>query len=140
MTATTTSSASDSRPSHDDYHLLLEAIRANFAAVGTEPLFTTDAADLWPLFLDGLPTEERQPHTCNACRHFVERFGGLVTISSDGHATSALFTLDNPLGIYRRSLAKMCDRIASARVTGVFLSSLPAWGVLAAFAERVDRT
>ncbi|MFK5282546.1 hypothetical protein ACI3PL_23585, partial [Lacticaseibacillus paracasei] len=54
-------------------------------ANGTKPLFTTDAEDLWGLYLGTFadPTE-RQYHNCHACRQFVERFGALATIGDDG--------------------------------------------------------
>jgi hypothetical protein len=57
----------------------------------TSPLFTTDAAGLWDAYLASFPEGERQFHNCNACRHFVERYGGLVRISENGETTSAMW-------------------------------------------------
>lgn len=101
--------------------------RANIAE-GKEPIFTTDADELFPAYLATMPDDRRQFHTCTACRHFVERFGGLVTIDETGQATSALWNVDDAPPEYRDGIAAMLKIVNRARVTGVFLSSDATWG------------
>ena len=70
----------------DGYEEFLKSISEEFLKQtkhGTRPMFTTDAAGLFDLFLDNLPQNARQHYTCNACRNFVTRFGGLVTIGEE---------------------------------------------------------
>ncbi len=118
---------------HDDpdYDAFLARINARFAANvsgGTAPLFTTDAEDLWTAYLGAMPVESRQYHTCHACRQFVERFGGLVTIGADGATASALWNVDDAPEAYRASVAAMERLARRGKVTGVFLSSEKTWG------------
>ena len=67
----------------DGYEELLASIRREFQKCvkdGTELLFTTNAGGLYDLLLQNLPAEARQHYNCYACRHFVNRYGGLVKI------------------------------------------------------------
>lgn len=107
-----------------DYANLIDHTRS----VRGGPPFTTDAADLYAVFLDALPPARRQHYECRTCRHFVDRFGGLVTIGADGIASSLLWSEKLP-GFFAdavRALRKAVDR---ARVNGVFLSSDVDWGL-----------
>jgi len=55
------------------------------------PLFTTDVDqdELWLAYLSGFPNaDDRQHHTCHACRQFIQRFGGLVTIDRSAALTT----------------------------------------------------
>lgn len=97
---------------------------------GAEPLFTTNTAHLWQVYLASFSNaEQRQYHNCNACRHFIERFGGLVTIDKEtGVTQSAIWKeLDAPLE-YQRAIGAMQDFVKQGKVTGVFLSSDKVWG------------
>ena len=73
----------DTLREHDGYEELLAGIRREFGENtkdGKTPLFTTDAGELYGLLLGCIPKEARQHYNCNACRHFVNRYGGLVKI------------------------------------------------------------
>lgn len=116
---------------HDDpagYDHLLSAVQAHFdqTAAG-QALFATDAEGLYAAYLDHLP-EARQLHTCAACRRFIERFGGLVTINTDGTTTPVMWNPATAPALYAEAIAAMAKRVARARVVGVFLSDLPQWG------------
>ncbi len=116
------------RRSGDEYGEFLGFVRDHFASTaGNGPLFTTDAAGLWQAFVDGLPANERQHHTCHACRSFVERYGGLVVIGEDGKATPVMWGNEAPL-FYGPAFVAARRIVAKARVTGVFLSSDSTWG------------
>lgn len=112
----------------DRYEAFLAAVRARFAdmsANGT-PVFYTDVdrAALWEAYLDGAPTPEARAHrTCNTCRHFIERFGGLVVVGEDGRTHSALWGLATAPPAYRDAAVRMEALVSRARVTGVFLSN-----------------
>lgn len=116
---------------HDeDYDSFLGRVNARFLAnCGGKPLFTTDAEDLWSLYLNSFadPTE-RQYHNCHACRQFIERFGALATIGDDGMVTSAIWHEDDAPDSYRPALVSMAKAVRRAKVTGVFLSSDAVWG------------
>lgn len=109
-----------------DYHSDLEHLQGRFLALvenGKSPLFTTDAEGLWEAYIGSFPESERQYHNCNACRHFVSRFGGLVTIDESGSITSAFWDEYTAQGIDRAGILAMAKILRKAKVTGVFLSS-----------------
>lgn len=121
---------------HDaDYDGFLARVQARFEAnvSGGAPVFQTDATNLWELYLGSfLGPVDRQYHNCHACRHFIERFGGLVTIGNrvqqDGSTTPAIWDeLDAPEA-YKPAVAAMARAVKRAKVTGVFLSSDAVWG------------
>jgi hypothetical protein len=120
---------------HDgDYDAFLGRVNARFlknCGNGTKPLFTTDAEDLWGVYLGSFadPTE-RQYHNCHACRQFIERFGSLATIGDDGMTAPAIWHEDDAPEAYRPALAAMAKAVRRAKVTGVFLSSDSVWGTL----------
>ena len=77
----------------DGYEDLLSSIRQSFMQAVKEeatPLFTTDAAELYPLFLENIPEEAKQCYNCSACRHFVNRFGRLVSINTESGKKTAV--------------------------------------------------
>lgn len=119
---------------HDaDYDEFLSRVNERFlanCANGAKPLFTTDAQNLWGLYLDSFvdPTE-RQYHHCHACRYFIERFGALATIGEDGMVAPAIWHEDDAPEAYRPALAAMARAVRRAKITGVFLSSDAAWGL-----------
>lgn len=126
-------SVSAAQPAHeregDGYLDFLESIRQRFIneTAVNPPLFTTSASGLFDAFLDALPAEARQHYTCSACRRFVERYGGLVTISPDGAAVSVMWGDDAP-AFFQPSIAAIRRLIRKASVTGVFLSEEAVWG------------
>jgi len=125
---TQTASLTVSTPSRDadGYETLLAEIETVFYANGNAPLFTTDATNLWEAFLSNIPAEARQHYTCNSCRHFVERFGGLVTISPSGKKESAMWHIVPDF--FTDAVDAMCKLVEKAKVTGVFVSSATVYG------------
>jgi hypothetical protein len=126
QTAQTTATAT----THDDrYADFLSGAQERFgSSVAASPhLFTTDAAGLWEAYLSAAPEGTRQSRTCNACKSFIEKFGGLVSIAADGSTASAVWPKDAP-PLYAdaaRALTKLVER---ADVTGVFRAKESIWG------------
>jgi hypothetical protein len=120
--------------SHDDpeYDGFLARIQARFLENtdnGAAPVFTTDAADLWPLYLGSIPAVHRQHYTCHSCQHFIEKFGGLVTISHEGKTASAIWTAEDAPSLYAPAMLALQRAVNRAKVTGVFKSSEKTWGL-----------
>lgn len=93
-----------------------------------KPLFTTDATGLFDAYLAAFPESERQHHNCNACRSFINRFGGLVTIDANGDTLPAFWNVDDAPDYYKPALFAIVHRVLTARVTGVFLTKEIIWG------------
>lgn len=113
-----------------EYEAYLSRIHARFInnLLAGDRLFDTDAADLYESFLAMLPDDQRQYHNCNACRRFINTYGGLVTIDASGEKHSVLWDVSDTPSLYVNSVNAMLGRIRRSRVTGVFLSSEKMWG------------
>ena len=110
----------------DQYEPFLKSIRDHFTAFTPHdtPLFTTDAVNLFEAFLKCLPSSARQHYTCNACRHFIEKYGGLVVISPDGVTLPAVWPLEVEVpNFFKKAVRTLRRLVQRANVTGVFLSS-----------------
>lgn len=129
MDATLSKTKTD-RP-HDGYDQFSKIIRQNFTdsiqAYGGN-LFTTDAVDLFDVFLAQLPEDARQHYTCNACRKFVTNYGGLVSISPKGFQTSVMWNALHMPEFFSSAVMKLGRIVTEANVTGVFLSDQQTWG------------
>ena len=109
----------------DEYDAYLARLTARFGAAATRhgALFTTDAEGLWDTYLSNFLPVDRQYHDCHACRHFIERFGGLVFIDEDGVASPAMWNGDEATIDSAPSVFALQHLVRKARVTGVFLSA-----------------
>ena len=131
QTQTTTDSGPQQRSCDhgEDYAGFRAGIADSFKAVAPDaPLFTTDAANLFDVFLGALPDGSRQHYTCHACRRFVNTYGGLVAIDPDGGTVPVMWD-GKADAFFGPAVAALRSAVRSAKVTGVFLSSDPAWGL-----------
>lgn len=114
----------------DPYQILRQQVQDHFAAATADrtQLFTTDAQGLYDRYLEHLPDDQRQHHTCSACRRFIETYGGLVVIGPDGVTAPAFWGLDAVPAIYQAAVQAMRRAVAQASVTGVFYSGEATWG------------
>jgi hypothetical protein len=115
----------------DQYDLFLEAISNQFAETTKSEthLFNTDASGLFDLFLNNLPPQRKQHYTCNSCKRFFEKFGGLVTIAEDGSTKPAIWNVDSTPDFFKASIKAVYRAVASAKVTNVFVSDEQNYGV-----------
>jgi len=115
---------------HEDheYDAFLARFQARFEALGGLPRFTTDATGLFDAYLASFPDHLRQYHNCHACRHFIERFGGLVTIDENGRTSPVMWHEDDAPEECKASIASLARIVRKAKVNGVFLSSEKVWG------------
>lgn len=114
------------------YAEYLERIQRRFSAALAEHthLFTTDARALYDLYLASFPAGPvRQHHTCTACQHFIERFGGLVVIDAAGNVSSPIWSLSDAPTDYQPAVMAILKAISKASVTGIFLSPDRVYGV-----------
>lgn len=119
------------RRDHDrEYDAFRMAIRKRFedATRGQTKVFQTDASGLWQAYLDAMPLGERQVHNCTCCRHFIERFGGLVCIGENGETWPVMWDVNAVPEFYVPVVARLETIVDSARVTGVFYTRAQVWG------------
>lgn len=116
----------DTRRENDGYEDLLVGIRKKFYESTMDektPLFTTNAGDLYDLLLTGIPEEARQHYNCNACRHFVNRYGGLVKIDEKTGKQTPVMWPEKAPAFFTEAVKKIRRKVSTATVTGVFITS-----------------
>lgn len=110
----------------DGYEELLAGIRKEFekhtAGDDAGPLFKTDAYGLYDVFLEQIPAEARQHYNCNACRHFVNRFGGLVRLNECGKQYPVMWSGKVP-DFFADAVEAVREMVKKAKVVGVFVTS-----------------
>lgn len=111
---------------HDRYDDWCHAVALTFEGIpASTPLFRTDAVYLNDAYLDpfGMAGGVRQHYTCDTCRHFLERYGDLVTIDPEtGVLSSALWDPAAAPPAFVESAQRLKFLAEKAKVTGVFLS------------------
>lgn len=119
----------------DTFDVLADLVRQGFAAAlkwGDNKLYTTEDSSLVGAYLSGFAEgPERQWHNCSCCKHFLNRYGGLVVIDGAGNVRSAMWDFIEFDGLPQQMDApvqNLLRAVSKAKVNGVFLSSLPNWG------------
>ena len=84
--------------------------------------------ELWEAYLENLPEEGRFVYNCNACRHFIERYGNLVTIDDTGSVRSVLWSHGVPNFFNAANAAMNNIILRSNKVIGVFESDVKVLG------------
>lgn len=130
MTTNTTIAAAKAGNLDDDgYHQFVDRFRARaHARIQENVLFTTDADNLWEIYLDSFPEDQRQHHNCHACRRFIQTYGSITSIDENGVSHPLLWEESDADPNTAGAIYRMCKAVERAKVTGVFLSSEPVWG------------
>ncbi|NHZ82261.1 hypothetical protein F2P44_23710 [Massilia sp. CCM 8695] len=112
----------------DGYGALVRGIKQRFNSLAG-PVFRTDASGLYETYLASFTDlGVRQQHSCNCCRTFIERFGGLATVGDDGVLVSAIWDADAAPAPYRAVVAALARRVSQAGIAMLFLSSETRYG------------
>ncbi|WP_252225216.1 MULTISPECIES: hypothetical protein [unclassified Clostridium] len=111
------------REIRDEYPEFEQIIKDNFDLLVDKDtlLFTTNAENLWEIYINNIPSESRQEYNCNTCRHFIERYGKLATINEYGNIESVIWTKDVP-EFFKKSVTELRKVVNSSIITGVFIS------------------
>lgn len=109
----------------EGYPLFEATVANNFASMvgDNTPLFTTDVdgVELYDAYISNLAPERQQHYLCNACRHFIQRYGNLVTVTADGKMKSVLWDIEVP-EFFKKSVEAMKQAVLNSKVNGVFVS------------------
>lgn len=94
-------------------------ITEQFAVTANRPVFKTPAQDLWGKYLANLNHMMRQEHNCRTCKHFIERYGGLVIVDATGKLTSAIWPKKVPAE-YQDAANALREAVEACGIDGVF--------------------
>lgn len=117
---------------NEEYCNLLENIKHTFteyAQNGTK-LFQTDSGNLYSLFLEAIPENERNIYNCHACRQFVNKYGGLVTVSESGRTIPVMW--GEVSGYFAEAVEAVKKRVEAANIVGVFVTDKETLGTFEA--------
>lgn len=118
--------------SKDQYEVLEQEVIKHFnnSIKDKQKLFKVNVQEsLFNLYIDNLPEESKQHYTCNACKHFINRFGSLVTIDDTGSVKSAVWNIETTPSLFISSVKAMKKAVENARVNDVFLSDVAKLGI-----------
>lgn len=99
------------------------AVTARFNELAAKDLFVVhfEKNSLFEAYLDALPADERQHHTCNCCRSFLNHYGAIVAINGAEVETLWQFTL--PEGSIYAHVPIMLDALVRTRaITKTFVT------------------
>lgn len=119
-------------PAHNhevEYPQFEEAVRETFGHRAQQQLFQTSASGLYELYIGNLPSDA-QVHNCNACKRFIEKFGGLAVIDDLGQIDSAVWPLMTVVPpFYQKAAGVLFDAVNRAKITGPFYSRENVYGM-----------
>lgn len=113
------------------FDILADAAREHFADMAAKygpAIFQTNAPDLDAIYIDNIPQQLRQHHTCSACRSFFHRYGSLAFITESGAVVPAIWPDAGLPHLYEDAVKAVRRAVASARIVGPFLSKEKTWG------------
>ena len=107
------------------YKELRGLVNENFlvAANSGEALLTTDAGDLFSVYLEAIPEEYRQEYNCHVCKDFFNRYGSIVTVLEDGTLRSVLWSGYSASSFFAPAVAALMEKVEGSRVSGAFVCS-----------------
>lgn len=113
----------DYNSDNDSYSEFEEGLKISFnkAISGGKKLFKTNVENLYEIYINNLPERSRQHYTCHACRHFINRFGGLVTIDEDGVMDSVMWDEQNTPPFFVQAVSALKQVVLNSKVNGVFI-------------------
>lgn len=119
----------EDRP-YDNYHMLELGIKKSFeeAIDLNVPLFTTSVENLYDIFLTNLPEEGRQHYNCNACRNFVNHYGGIVIITNGGVTLPIMWNFKCP-DFFLKAYYTVRNAVINSIITGVFIPESKKLGI-----------
>ena len=105
---------------YGDFPEFLSRIRRNVPE--GVPLFTVSTEGIWQAYIRAFPVYARQEYNCRSCRKFLENYGGLMYLDSNGKAHSALWTIGS-YGEFDYVVDSLRDLVSGREITTQVLAS-----------------
>lgn len=104
----------------DQIHDILTRTMLTLGKSGKMFFLVETPIPLWRIYLDGFNKEDQQFFNCSVCRRFIQRFGALVYVDTDGRLISPIWRalLDNP--VYGKSAAALMAVVENTRIERAF--------------------
>lgn len=92
------------------------------------PLFRTSVRGLYNLFLAHIPPADRKGYDCRACRHFVDTYGPLVTVSDIYKKNSVFWNELRVPPYFEDAVRELRQTVCRADIEDVYLNEKNIWG------------
>lgn len=109
-----------------------QKLQQQFNSFKNENLFVVEMEknELFNLYLEQFPEDERQYYNCHACRNFLNNYGNIVAIKQQGNNYSIVtlwdnWTLPEP---YHNIPTKLSAHVKSKNISAPFINSFPKLG------------
>lgn len=113
----------------DEFDLLVLAVQDSLRHSEGAIFQTEGDQDLFQVYLNSLPVEDRQYYNCNTCKQFIKHFGGLVTVDAMGLAIPVMWDLGFPIPEFFRPTVRSLQFVAQKhRIVSPFLTTERVWG------------
>ena len=115
-----------------EYVTMTEHSNAGFVSKLTNKdvnLFTTDVTDLYEVYIKAMPVPLRKYYSCHDCKKFINKYGTLVVVDSDGKLSSPYWDTLHTYCEHKKAVKAVIKRLEEATITGVFYSKEKKWGV-----------
>lgn len=118
-------------PIHRDYEMFLKSVQESYDDIVSQEdfvIFKTAASSctdnkLFDIFLSHIPEEHRQHYNCNSCKHFINKYGWLVSLDSTGKLTSVFWEPSLNQGIFHPMTKELKKVVESAKISGPFFDN-----------------
>lgn len=123
----------DTRRSPDEFDGWMKQLRARASTVRGPLFLVQPEVPLFDVFLDAfeaLAPKLRQVHNCTCCRHFLERYGGLVAVADGGELVPVFWNPDatEEDGVYAGVEHALAHAVRSASIRAVLIDPAEEWG------------
>lgn len=88
---TSLTSTGVSQEKDNSYSKLVAAMQQQASLYGNEQIFSVSTRTLYDVYINKIPIEFRQYFSCNTCKDFIDRYGGLVVVSETGQTKSVVW-------------------------------------------------
>ena len=109
------------------FETIKSKVQERFTLLSQHPLFTVnlDRDALVDAYLNALPEELRQEHTCNCCKSFLRQYGDVVAIIDDKIETLWDFEVEAP---YNKVPAALSALVRAKPIDDIFVSDVQKLG------------
>ena len=121
------------------FSLIKNKVTEQFATMDSSKLFVVciPKGMLFKAYLEALPPEERQPHNCQCCQRFMNRYAGIVSIKNGKLQTLWDFEID---GLYSEVPKMLQSLIKGSLIKYPFLTPVTDLGVDFNFGEKEGKS
>jgi len=128
MKPTLSSSTDELLKRDDSYDKLVVAMQQQFSQYSDRQIFSVSTSALYNVYINSIPVASRQYFTCNTCKDFIDRYGGLVVVDQNGWLKSIVWPVLVG-GMFGKVSEILCTMVESRTISRAFYPTSRILGV-----------